>query len=137
MDEYSEITDYLQEIAGQTAEVIQGYGIDEGLGNSLKVTIIATGFRSNQDLGIESLSRPEKKVHVLDDPSANKPEVNATTPDISKPESSSPVVNNMPLVANEVNPEPIKTAEVSNTNEVEFDDISFLSSAQQLLADEE
>lgn len=137
MDEFSEITDYLQEIAGQTAEVIQGYGIDEGLGNSLKVTIIATGFRSNQDLGIESLSRPEKKVHVLDAPPANKPEVTTTTPDISKPESSSPVVNNIPVVANEVNPEPIKTAEVSNTNEVEFDDISFLSSAQQLLADEE
>jgi cell division protein FtsZ len=65
MDEFGEITDYLQETAGQTAEVIQGYGIDEALGNSLKVTIIATGFRSNQDLGIESFSRTEKRVHVL------------------------------------------------------------------------
>ncbi len=46
MDELGEINDYVQEAAGQTAEIIQGYGIDETLGDDVKVTIIATGFKN-------------------------------------------------------------------------------------------
>lgn len=44
MDEIMEITDYIQEAAGQTAEVIWGYGTDPNLGEDLCVTVIATGF---------------------------------------------------------------------------------------------
>ena len=44
MDEIMEITDHIQEAAGQTAEVIWGYGTDENLGEDLCVTVIATGF---------------------------------------------------------------------------------------------
>ena len=35
MDEIMEITDHIQEAAGQTAEVIWGYGTDENLGEDL------------------------------------------------------------------------------------------------------
>lgn len=53
MDEISEITDYIQDRAGLTAEVIWGYGPDESLGNDLCVTVIATGFSPNQvDAGL-------------------------------------------------------------------------------------
>jgi cell division protein FtsZ len=44
MDEISEITDYIQEQAGQEAEVIWGYGHDESLGDDICATVIATGF---------------------------------------------------------------------------------------------
>jgi cell division protein FtsZ len=44
MDEISEITDYIQEQAGQEAEVIWGYGHDETLGDDICATVIATGF---------------------------------------------------------------------------------------------
>ncbi len=44
MDEISEITDYIQEQAGQGAEVIWGYGQDTTLGEDICATIIATGF---------------------------------------------------------------------------------------------
>ena len=44
MDEIMEITDHIQEAAGQTAEVIWGYGTDDTLGEDLCVTVIATGF---------------------------------------------------------------------------------------------
>ena len=44
MDEIMEITDHIQEAAGQTAEVIWGYGTDPNLGEDLCVTVIATGF---------------------------------------------------------------------------------------------
>jgi cell division protein FtsZ len=44
MDEVTEITDYIQEKAGSTAEIIWGNGTDEALGNMISVTLIATGF---------------------------------------------------------------------------------------------
>jgi cell division protein FtsZ len=62
MDEFGEITDFLQDAAGGTAEVIQGYGIDETLENNVIVTIIATGFNNKKDIGIETVKAPAKKV---------------------------------------------------------------------------
>lgn len=44
MDEISEITDYIQDQAGMSAEVIWGYGQDNSLGDEVCVTVIATGF---------------------------------------------------------------------------------------------
>ena len=44
MDEIMEITDFIQNAAGQSAEVIWGYGVDESLTDDLCVTVIATGF---------------------------------------------------------------------------------------------
>lgn len=64
MDELGEINDYVQEAAGQTAEIIQGYGIDETLGEDVKVTIIATGFKNKENtLKIPTLNQePQRKV---------------------------------------------------------------------------
>jgi cell division protein FtsZ len=67
MDEFGEITDYIQEAAGQTAEIIQGYGVDESLGDKVSVTIIATGFNNKHDLGFQSIQKPEKVVLQLED----------------------------------------------------------------------
>ncbi|TXC78870.1 cell division protein FtsZ [Luteibaculum oceani] len=50
MDEISTITDYIQEAAGSTADVIWGYAIDEELGDKISVTVIATGFNANSDI---------------------------------------------------------------------------------------
>ena len=44
LNELTEITDYIEEIAGYDAEVIFGHGIDPELGESIRVTVIATGF---------------------------------------------------------------------------------------------
>ena len=67
MDEFGEITDYIQEASGYTAELITGYGIDSTLGDSVGVTIIATGFQSNTPRGFEPERQPEKVVTVLED----------------------------------------------------------------------
>ena len=67
MDEFGEITDYIQEASGYTAELITGYGIDTSLGDSVGVTIIATGFESNTPKGFEPAKQPEKVVNVLVD----------------------------------------------------------------------
>ncbi len=68
MDEIGEITDYIQDEAGSTADVIWGHGYDETLGEGLCVTLIATGFHSSPVTGFEK--EPEKKVHSLDDSKA-------------------------------------------------------------------
>ncbi len=48
MDELSEITEYIQEKAGDNAEVIFGQGIDPELGKAIRVTVIATGFEMDK-----------------------------------------------------------------------------------------
>lgn len=65
MDEMAEITDYIQDEAGSTAEIIFGHGYDASLGNKLSVTVIATGFASSPITGFEKA--PEQQRTVLED----------------------------------------------------------------------
>ena len=65
MDEIGDITDFIQDEAGATADVIWGHGYDESLGDAICITIIATGFNSSPVTGFEKA--PEKKVVSLDD----------------------------------------------------------------------
>ena len=66
MDEISDITDYIQEEAGSTADVIWGHGHDDTLGEKLCVTIIATGFKTTPHTGL-SFKAPKKKRMNLED----------------------------------------------------------------------
>jgi cell division protein FtsZ len=61
MDELSEITDYIQERAGDEAEVIFGHGVDPNLGDAINVTVIATGF----DMPASNITYEEQK-RVID-----------------------------------------------------------------------
>lgn len=54
MDELTDITEYIQEIAGTNADVIFGHGVDPDLGESIRVTLIATGFDSAVDNNLEN-----------------------------------------------------------------------------------
>lgn len=67
MDEFGEITDFIQDAAGGTAELITGYGTDASLGDNVSVTIIATGFKSKQSTGFEGIAFKERKVVNLDE----------------------------------------------------------------------
>ncbi|MFZ5553723.1 MAG: cell division protein FtsZ, partial [Bacteroidota bacterium] len=66
MDEISEITDFIQEEAGSSADVIWGHGFDETLGDKVAVTVIATGFNRSPETGVIA-KMPEKKVLHLND----------------------------------------------------------------------
>ncbi|MEO1254534.1 MAG: cell division protein FtsZ, partial [Bacteroidota bacterium] len=59
MDELTDITDYIQEYAGDDAEVIFGHGVDSTLGENIRVTVIATGFGKVDDEG-EYISKDEE-----------------------------------------------------------------------------
>jgi cell division protein FtsZ len=53
MDEVSIITDFIQQEAGLAADLIWGNCTDEGLGEKISVTIIATGFQTKEEREVE------------------------------------------------------------------------------------
>lgn len=64
IDEIGEINDHIQNEAGHGANIIMGVGEDESLGESIAVTIIATGFNIEQQDEISN-SETKKVVHSL------------------------------------------------------------------------
>lgn len=92
MDEIGEITDYVQDQAGLTADIIWGNCQDEALGEKLSVTLIATGFKTRQEQGQEA-ERTRKKVHTLNDvlPTEVKPESYASQNEMTEPVLLTPV----------------------------------------------
>jgi cell division protein FtsZ len=70
MDEIMKITDFIQDAAGDNAEVIWGYGYDSNLDNNLCVTLVATGFSSNTNESTVII--PERKVMNLTDEVSNE-----------------------------------------------------------------
>jgi len=74
MDEITEITDYIQDQAGATAEVIWGYGHDESLGDNICITVIATGF--------------ETRAGVAEGPTISKIRLDSDAREITQPRSS-------------------------------------------------
>lgn len=63
MDEVTIITDYIQDKAGLSADLIWGNCIDENLGDMLSVTIIATGFQTKEQR--EEDKKNVKKISLL------------------------------------------------------------------------
>jgi cell division protein FtsZ len=64
MDELGEITDYMYETASEDALIIRGLSQDDSLGDSISVTVIATGFPGNSIF--TPYKRPKlKKVELL------------------------------------------------------------------------
>ena len=82
MDEISDITDYIQQEAGSTADVIWGHGYDESLGDKLCVTIIATGFNTLPHTGL-SMKAPKKNKMLLEEDANNEIIKEDVTPSFS------------------------------------------------------
>ncbi len=68
MDEIFEITEFVQEEAGYGTDLIWGNCFEEGLGDKLSVTVIATGFEHNDGHKVTLEEKSDDKVVVsLDD----------------------------------------------------------------------
>lgn len=67
MDEIGDITDFVQEKAGNSADLIWGNGVDESLGDKISVTIIATGFSTSSIPEMVINQNTEKTYHTLQD----------------------------------------------------------------------
>ncbi len=81
LDEMSEINYYVQNEAGNTADIILGIGTDERLNDEIGVTIIATGFPNDQQ-DIIANTKPDRKVHFItkEREIVNPPEMEITKP---------------------------------------------------------
>lgn len=98
MDEMGEITDYVQEEAGSTADVIFGVGCDDSLGNKISVTIIATGFAMADDL-IVPLGKPAERINIpLEDSGAKEIKEPLSNPITSPVDEVSALTEDEPFV---------------------------------------
>ncbi|MBM3185608.1 MAG: cell division protein FtsZ [Bacteroidetes bacterium] len=107
MDEITEITDYIQDAAGATADVIWGHGFDASLGEKLSITLIATGFNSTPITGFEKA--PERTIVSLEED--NKKEI--TTQLVSPFEQGKEI---QPTVQEQLTQEPFLKTEPSVEN---------------------
>ena len=111
MDEITDITDYIQDAAGATADVIWGHGFDASLGDKISITLIATGFSPSQITDYEKA--PERVVISMDEearkeitaplqtPVQQVPTVTeqlAQAPFLKTEESTIGVINSTPIV---------------------------------------
>jgi cell division protein FtsZ len=117
MDEVSEVTDYIQQAAGSTAEIIWGNGNDETLGDKISVTLIATGFNTSLNNNISGFDQEKTKVVLPLD-------IKKETP-APKPELSDDVEDEMKLI--------IKTPEI--TEMISESDFSFIKEAENLVSE--
>jgi len=68
MDEMNLVNEYVQEMAGNTADLIYGVAVDPEMGDELSVTVIATGFKTSSIPEMNSGIQPQReKVPLLDD----------------------------------------------------------------------
>jgi len=73
MDELSDITEYIQEKAGDNAEIIFGQGIDPELGRAIRVTVIATGFEMDRLASVPITSLNTASISTFSSPIAPTP----------------------------------------------------------------
>lgn len=78
MDEITDITDYIQDAAGATADIIWGHGFDASLGDKISITLIATGFSPCQITDYEKA--PERVLISMDDDTRKEITVPLQTP---------------------------------------------------------
>lgn len=84
LDEIGEINDHIQAEAGNSANIIMGVGDDESLEDSISVTVIATGFDTEQQDEIVN-TESKKIIHTLEDD--QKIEQNLSASRYKKPSS--------------------------------------------------
>jgi cell division protein FtsZ len=64
MTELFKIKKHIQDAAGGDVNIIEGVGVEDGLGEAISVTVIATGFKVSKTIGPKESD--SKKVYVLD-----------------------------------------------------------------------
>ena len=71
MDEMNLVNEYVQEMAGNNADLIYGVAVDPEMGEAISVTVIATGFKSSSIPEMNGGNQPQReKVPLLDDTNA-------------------------------------------------------------------
>jgi cell division protein FtsZ len=134
MDEIGNITDFIQEEAGLTADIIWGNCYDENLGDKISVTIIATGFKTKAELGMEE--RAKKTIYSLDKDKSDKTVVSNAPAFVDQRKAEAPAA--IMLKKTELSEEKAETIETpenhtENTEAVQNDERTFEFEVSQKL----
>lgn len=123
IDEIGEINDHIQIEAGHNANIIMGVGEDESLGDSIAVTIIATGFNIEQQNEIVN-TEPKKIIHTLEDEQRSVHNLTNKTVAAFDLNTESPASNSTERIVFDlledtvVVPEPVTAAPIINNDEL-------------------
>lgn len=101
MDEMNGITDHIQQVSGSSADVIWGFCTDEGLGEKVRVTVIATGFKSKNLSATLEQRLPERKVVDLNSElptMITAPITNPLKGNLPEMQAPEPVVDQQPYI---------------------------------------
>jgi cell division protein FtsZ len=93
MDEVGEINDYIQEQAGNSADIIMGIGHDDSLGDGLNVTVIATGFQTKDQLDNVIEKEDEKVMFNINGDRLNGQSSEPIEQKVDEPTNETPVEN--------------------------------------------
>jgi len=114
IDEIAEINEHIQYEAGSNANIIMGVGEDESLGDSVAITIIATGFNVEQQNEIVNVE-PKKIIHTLGDEQKGVFDLSSNAVASFNLNTEAPISNVderivFELIEDEIAPEPIVAA---------------------------
>jgi cell division protein FtsZ len=149
IDEIGSISDYIQNEAGHSANIIMGVGEDETLEGAIAITVIATGFNVEQQNEIVN-TEAKKIIHTLEE---DQRAVHNLTPELDaaviKTEETSKNVKGPIIKHNLFDQEEtrameipfegyIKTSELIKNMDVEFEavDVRVLSQFEQIAINE-
>ncbi len=124
IDEIGDINDHIQEQAGFGANIIMGVGEDLNLGDSVSVTIIATGFNADQQNEIINIE-PEKIIHSLEEDNLfnQKPIKNEISSKEIEEESEDKIIhvlNEEPVDGNDLEDEINETKSINDIEVIDF-----------------
>ena len=124
IDEIGDINDHIQEQAGFGANIIMGVGEDLNLGDSVSVTIIATGFNADQQNEITNIE-PEKIIHSLEEDNLfnQKPLKNDISTEEIEEESEDKIVHVLdeePIGENDLEDEINETKLINDIEVIDF-----------------
>jgi len=124
IDEIGDINDHIQEQAGFGANIIMGVGEDLNLGDSVSVTIIATGFNADQQNEIINIE-PEKIIHSLEEDNLfnQKPLKNEISTEEIEEESEDKIIHVLdeePIGKNELEDEINETKSINDIEVIDF-----------------
>ena len=127
IDEIGEINDHIQAEAGNSANIIMGVGEDENLEESISVTVIATGFNTEQQDVIVN-TETKKIIHTLEDEQKVEQDLMPKDHFKAKPASSKPTTEDSKKIVHTLdlddadNNEPKPNSQSSNNiNEIDVD----------------
>ena len=130
IDEIGIINDYIQEKAGNNANIIMGIGDDPNLIDDITVTVIATGFDMKQQDEILHIE-PKKTIFNLDDESEITEEFNDKKTELQYEFSSEEIdFKNIDFNIDDINHEfednIIKTTNEIKNIEIEFESVNII-----------